>query len=66
MEKGNTPPRSEDEVKMTKEEMEAVSGQEWSGICKWFNVARGFGFLTPDNINHDVFVHQVNLFYFIL
>jgi hypothetical protein len=29
------------------------------GICKWFNVAKGWGFLTPDDGSQDVFVHQV-------
>ena len=62
MEKG-TPSRTEEEIpksRLTKAEMDAFAGQEWTGKCKWFNVTRGFGFLVPDNNDHDVFVHQVS------
>ena len=36
---------------------ESVPSFEARGVIKWFNVVRGYGFLTPDDGSPDVFIH---------
>ena len=34
-----------------------MSDERITGIVRWFNKTKGYGFITPDDASDDVFVH---------
>ncbi|XP_067613573.1 protein lin-28 homolog [Eurosta solidaginis] len=43
---------------ITYDSSQSETGQVRYGKCKWFNVAKGWGFITPHDGGQEVFVHQ--------
>ncbi len=41
--------------------LESVESTRIRGTVKWFNVVRGYGFITPENGTADVFLHTTVL-----
>lgn len=45
-------------AKLVKMAIEVAKAQTHSGIVKWYDVKKGFGFITQDSGEKDVFVHH--------
>lgn len=48
-----------DELSFKEEPLPSTTTARQRGKCKWFNTLKGWGFISTENGNEDVFVHQV-------
>jgi len=42
--------------------MAAEVGESMKGTCKWFDSTKGFGFISVESEESDVFVHQSDIY----
>ena len=42
--------------------MAAQASTKVTGVCKWFDTTKGYGFISVNNSNVDIFVHQSDIF----
>jgi CspA family cold shock protein len=55
-------PKTPASMRQLDDETDGTDGQlEIEGSVKWYNTEKGFGFISPDNDEKDVFVHATAL-----
>ena len=44
-----------------REKSKSVNSERIRGTVKWFNLVRGYGFVSPEDGSSDVFLHMTTL-----